>query len=64
LLFALVVGLIFTLVPGLEALGCDNVPVEYWFLPMAFGVGLLGLDELRKMMVRKYPGGFWARIAW
>ncbi|KIW10599.1 hypothetical protein PV08_11563 [Exophiala spinifera] len=64
LLFALVVALIFTFVPGMTDLGCAHVPVEHWFLPMTFGIGLLGLDELRKMMVRRYPKGFWARIAW
>ncbi|KAL6246835.1 hypothetical protein RBB50_006142 [Rhinocladiella similis] len=64
LVFALVVALIFTLVPGLTDLGCAKVPVEHWFLPMTFGIGLLGLDELRKMMIRRYPKGFWAIIAW
>jgi len=62
--FALVVALVFTFAPGLDALGCQNVPVEYWFLPMAFGFGILSLDELRKMMVRKNHQGFLAKAAW
>ncbi|KAJ9606781.1 hypothetical protein H2200_008790 [Cladophialophora chaetospira] len=64
ILFALVVALVFTLSPGIAYLGCDKVPVEHWFIPMTFGIGLLSLDELRKMLVRKYPHGFFAKIAW
>jgi sodium/potassium-transporting ATPase subunit alpha len=64
ILFALVVALVFTLSPGISYLGCENVPVEHWFIPMTFGLGLLSLDELRKMAVRKYPGGVLAKIAW
>lgn len=40
------------------------VPVEYWFLPAAFGVGLLVLDEARKFLIRRFPDGFLGRIAW
>jgi sodium/potassium-transporting ATPase subunit alpha len=40
------------------------VPVAHWFLPMAFGMGLLLLDETRKFFVRKYPHSFIAKIAW
>ncbi|KAI1616233.1 hypothetical protein EDD36DRAFT_129967 [Exophiala viscosa] len=64
ILFALIVALIFTFVPGISELGCENVPVEYWFLPLAFGLGILSLDELRKMLVRRYPNGVLARMAW
>lgn len=41
-----------------------GVRVEYVFLPMAFGLVMLFLDEVRKYFVRKYPKGFLARIAW
>lgn len=64
ILFALIIALIFTLVPGMQDLGCEKVPVAHWFLPMAFGLGLLSIDELRKMFVRRYPRGILARIAW
>ncbi|ETI22497.1 hypothetical protein G647_06572 [Cladophialophora carrionii CBS 160.54] len=64
ILFSLVVALVFTLSPGIDYLGCNNVPVEHWFIPMTFGIGLLSLDELRKMAVRRYPGGSLAKIAW
>jgi sodium/potassium-transporting ATPase subunit alpha len=40
------------------------VPVEYWFLPFAFGFGILLLDEARKFVVRKHPHGFLGNTAW
>ncbi|KIX95581.1 uncharacterized protein Z520_08701 [Fonsecaea multimorphosa CBS 102226] len=64
ILFSLAIALVFTLVPGIDYLGCEKVPVEHWFIPMTFGIGLLSLDELRKMVVRKYPKGILANIAW
>ncbi|KAM0447590.1 hypothetical protein ACHAO4_008917 [Trichoderma viride] len=64
IVFALAIGLIFTMIPGIDYLGCAPVPVQHWFIPMALGLGLLCIDELRKMMKRKYPGGVVARIAW
>jgi sodium/potassium-transporting ATPase subunit alpha len=64
ILFALVIALIFTLVPGIDYLGCSPVPVEHWFIPMAFGIGLLCVDELRKMFKRRYPKRIVARVAW
>ncbi|CAK7226228.1 hypothetical protein SCUCBS95973_006129 [Sporothrix curviconia] len=45
-------------------LGNMPVPVEHWFLPMAFGLGILLLDEVRKFCVRRWPSGLLARIAW
>lgn len=63
--FALVVLFIFLYIPKLQTtLNTARVPVEYFFLPMAFGAGLLMLDEARKWDVRRRPGGFLARIAW
>ncbi|KAI0041569.1 sodium-potassium ATPase [Auriscalpium vulgare] len=41
-----------------------GIPAEYFFLPMAFGLGILMLDEIRKLVVRTYPNGFLAKIAW
>ncbi|KKP06680.1 Na,H/K antiporter P-type ATPase [Trichoderma harzianum] len=64
ILFALVIALIFTLVPDITYLGCAPVPVEHWFIPMTLGLGLLCIDELRKMIKRRYPGGFIGRMAW
>ena len=52
-------------IPGLQrSILTTKIPVEYFFLPATFGVGLLLLDEGRKYCVRTYPEGFFARIAW
>lgn len=41
-----------------------GVPAEYIFLPLAFALGLLLLDEGRKYLVRMYPKGILAKLAW
>lgn len=41
-----------------------GIPAEYFFLPMAFGLVTLSLDELRKLVVRRYPRSIVARLAW
>ncbi|MCJ1306958.1 hypothetical protein MMC25_000602 [Agyrium rufum] len=65
ILFALVFAFIFLYIPGLQrVIATTTVPVEHWFLPMAFGAFILLADESRKACVRKWPGGFLARIAW
>ncbi len=65
ILFSLVMAFFWLYIPQLQVvLGTAEVPVEYWFLPMAFGAGVLLLDEARKFCVRKWPKGFFARIAW
>ena len=45
-------------------LGTTGVPVEYWFLPAAFGMGILLVDEGRKWLVRSRPEGWVAKCAW
>jgi sodium/potassium-transporting ATPase subunit alpha len=40
------------------------VPVEHIFIPFTFAIGILLLDEARKYVVRAYPEGLLARIAW
>ncbi|KAH7381738.1 hypothetical protein BKA66DRAFT_419220 [Pyrenochaeta sp. MPI-SDFR-AT-0127] len=65
MIFAIVVVFIFCYIPSLQnTIGTREVPVEYWFLPAAFGFGLLVLDEARKYCVRTWPNGFLAKIAW
>lgn len=65
ILFALVVIFVFCYIPDVQdVIASAEVPVEHWFLPMAFGLGLLSLDELRKIGVRKAPKGWLGKIAW
>lgn len=63
--FALVMAIMWLYIPPLEPiLGTVPAPVEYWFLPMAFGMGILLCDEARKFFVRKYPKSVIAKMAW
>ncbi|MCJ1395670.1 hypothetical protein MMC18_008556 [Xylographa bjoerkii] len=65
ILFAFVIIFIFNYPPGLQStLGTSNIPVEYFFFPMAFGLGLLFIDEARKWAVRRWPNGLLAKMAW
>ncbi|KAK8245999.1 hypothetical protein IWZ00DRAFT_490613 [Phyllosticta capitalensis] len=65
ILFSLVVAFIFLYPKSVQnTIASTTVPVEHWFLPMAFGAGLLLLDEARKWTARKWPHGFVAKIAW
>lgn len=63
--FALVMAIFWLYVPKFQSvLGTTEVPVEHFFLPAAFGVGILFLDEARKWCVRRWPRGVLARCAW
>lgn len=65
ILFALVMAFFWLYIPRLqEVLSTAAVPVEYWFLPMTFGLGILLMDEGRKFFVRKWPKGVMGRWAW
>ena len=42
--------------PGLQhVFGTTPIPTMYWFIPWGFAVGILTMDELRKLIVRTYP---------
>ncbi|KAF2091308.1 calcium ATPase [Saccharata proteae CBS 121410] len=63
--FGLGIAVLFLYEPSLQkVLGSTSVPVAHWFLPMAFGVGILGLDEGRKWLARRDPKGWAARLSW
>lgn len=63
--FALVMAFFWLYIPSLQVvISTTPVPVEYWFLPMTFGLAILLLDEARKFCVRRWPRGFLARVAW
>lgn len=65
IVFALLIAIFWLYVPAFQTtLLTSPVPVEFWILPMAFGIGLLCLDEARKAAARRWPQGFIARIAW
>ena len=63
--FALCMAIFWTYTPQLQTvLNTSRVPAEHFFLPAAFGLGVLLLDEGRKYTVRRWPTGFTARFAW
>ena len=65
IIFALLIAIFFLYVPKFhQVLDTAIVPVAHWFLPMAFGMGLLLLDETRKFFVRKFPKSLIAKVAW
>lgn len=54
-----------TEVPGLQSLfGTASVPLKHWFLPIPLAIGILAMDEVRKLVVRTWPKGPIARLAW
>jgi len=65
ILFSFVIAIFFLYPKKFNTvLGTSPVPAYHWFIPMGLGLGILLLDEGRKYLVRRYPGGFMARIAW
>ena len=65
IVFALAIIFIFCYIPSVQSvIASAQVPVAFWFYPMAFGVGLLCLDEARKFAVRRWPKGPLAKCAW
>ncbi len=65
ILFAVAMAFFWLYIPPLQnVLATTSVPVEHWFLPMAFGLGVLILEECRKLAVRTWPRGLLARMAW
>ncbi|KAH7305561.1 Na,H/K antiporter P-type ATPase [Stachybotrys elegans] len=65
ILFSLLMA-IFWLYPPAIARVIDTapVPVEYWFLPFAFGMYLIVIDEARRWAVRKWPNSWIGKAAW
>ncbi len=65
ILFALVMAFLWLYPPAIQkVIITAGVPVEYWFLPFAFGIYIILIDEARRFWVRKYPKGLVARAAW
>ncbi|KAG0301421.1 hypothetical protein BGZ98_008370 [Dissophora globulifera] len=42
----------------------NPVPIKYWLLSIPCGVGVLLLDETRKLIVRSFPNSIIAKVAW
>ncbi|KAF8555191.1 calcium ATPase transmembrane domain M-containing protein [Imleria badia] len=51
--------------PGLQQVfNMRPIPGMFWGLPFSFALGILIMDELRKLIVRTYPKSFVAWVAW
>ncbi|KAL4893308.1 hypothetical protein BDV59DRAFT_178003 [Aspergillus ambiguus] len=62
---SLAIAVFVTEVPGFHTLfGTAPVPIEFWFIPLALALGILLMDELRKLAVRAFPKSIIGRIAW
>ena len=54
-----------TMVPGIQRIFVTaTVPIEFWLIPIPLALGVLVFDETRKLLVRLYPTGVLAKIAW
>jgi sodium/potassium-transporting ATPase subunit alpha len=65
IVISLAIAIFVTEVPGIQNLFITaGIPLEFWFFPLPLALGILIMDELRKVVVRTWPKGPIARIAW
>ncbi|KAF4806529.1 Potassium-transporting ATPase alpha chain 1 [Colletotrichum siamense] len=64
-IISLAIAIFVTEVPGIQKLfGTASVPIEFWLIPVPLALGILFMDEIRKLAVRLFPRGPIARVAW
>ncbi|KAK4134266.1 calcium ATPase [Trichocladium antarcticum] len=62
---SLAIAVFATEVPAIQRLFVTaSVPLEFWLVPLPLALGILCMDELRKLVVRLFPNGLVARVAW
>ncbi|KAK0457306.1 uncharacterized protein EV420DRAFT_1550084 [Desarmillaria tabescens] len=62
---ALILACFFSYIPWFQqVLLTRGVDVEFYFLPIAYGIVMLFLDEARKWWNRRHPSSVLARISW
>jgi sodium/potassium-transporting ATPase subunit alpha len=65
MIISLAIAIFVTEVPGIQTLfGTASVPIEFWVIPIPLALGILCMDEVRKLIVRLFPNGPVAKIAW
>lgn len=65
MVISLSIAIFVTEEPGIQSIfGTASIPIEFWFLPLPLALGILVMDEIRKLTVRVWPKGPVARIAW
>ena len=62
---SLVVAIIVTEVPWIQTtLLTNSVPIKHWLIPIPLAVGIIAMDEIRKLIVRCFPNSIVAKLAW
>ncbi|BGP26479.1 sodium/potassium-transporting ATPase subunit alpha [Rhodotorula toruloides] len=62
---ALVLGIFFSYPKFFQDIFLTRaIPAPYFFLPAAHGLCILGMEEARKLAVRRWPNGLVAKTAW
>ena len=65
MLISLVIAIFVTEVPGIQNLfNTGSIPLKFWFIPIPLALAVLVMDEMRKLVVRLWPNGPVAKIAW
>lgn len=65
LIISLSIAVFVTEEPGLQRIfQTASAPLEFWFIPIPLALGILCMDEIRKLAVRLWPRGPIAKIAW
>ncbi|KAL5113432.1 hypothetical protein ACEQ8H_008700 [Pleosporales sp. CAS-2024a] len=65
ILISFCIAVFVTEVKGIQNLfGTASVPIEFWLIPIPLALGILVMDEMRKLAVRTWPKGPIARMAW
>lgn len=64
-IISLAIAIFVTEQKGIQNLfGTASVPIKHWLLPIPLAIGLLAMDEIRKLLVRTWPKGPIAKVAW
>lgn len=65
MLISLAITLIILYVPVFNTvLGTSPIPVAFWFIPFGWSAFIMVMDETRKLLARKFPNSFIAKLAW
>jgi sodium/potassium-transporting ATPase subunit alpha len=64
-LVAFCIAIFVTETPAIQKVfSTASVPIKHWLIPLGLATALLTMDEIRKLLVRLFPKGVVARIAW
>ncbi|RAH47860.1 cation-translocating P-type ATPase [Aspergillus brunneoviolaceus CBS 621.78] len=65
ILVSLAIAIFVTEEPGLQSLfNTASIPLEFWCIPLGLAVGVLMMDEIRKVVVSMFPHSVVAKVAW